>query len=206
MESNPNRRGHLQVALQYSEQDMHAPLEREIKLRFTSLDDARAAVAGLGATLRNGRRLQSDLILDTADGTLRQARSALRVRLEPAQSFLTFKGPPQVATMKVREEIETAVADGPALLDLLHRLGYGVAFVYEKYREEWDLPDALVTIDETPIGVFVEIEGSEASITGTAARLGRGPGDYVVDSYRSLYVLACQARGDLPGDRMVFTR
>lgn len=185
---------------------MSAPVEREIKLRFTSVDEARAAVAALGATLRNERRLQSDMILDTPEGTLRNARSALRVRLEPAQAFLTFKGPPLVATMKVREEIETAVADGPVLLALLHRLGYGVAFVYEKYREEWALPDALVTIDETPVGVFVEIEGSEASIIGAAARLGRGPADYIVDSYRSLYVLACQARGELPGDRMVFTR
>lgn len=185
---------------------MSAPVEREIKLRFTSVDEARTAVAALGATLRNERRLQSDMILDTRDGTLRDARSALRVRLEPTQAFLTFKGPPQVATMKVREEIETAVADGPALLGLLHRLGYAVAFVYEKFREEWTLPETLVTIDETPVGVFVEIEGSEASINGTAARLGRGPSDYIVDSYRSLYVLDCQARGDLPGDRMVFTR
>lgn len=192
--------------MQYSDSNMSAPVEREIKLRFTGVDEARAAVAALGATLRNERRLQSDMILDTPVGTLRLARAALRVRLEPAQAFLTFKGPPMVATMKVREEVETAVADGPALLDVLHRLGYGVAFVYEKYREEWALPDALVTIDETPVGVFVEIEGTEASITSTAARLGRGPADYIVDSYRSLYVLACQARGDLPGDRMVFTR
>ena len=39
---------------------------------------------------------------------------------------------------------------------LLDRLGYRVAFVYEKYREEYEVPDALVTIDETPVGVFVD--------------------------------------------------
>lgn len=185
---------------------MSAPVEREIKLRFDTVEQARTAVADLGGTLRNARRLQSDMLLDTMDGTLRTARSALRVRLEPTHAYLTFKGAPLVSTMKVREEIETGVTDGVALLELLSRLGYHVAFVYEKYREEWNLPDALVTIDETPVGVFVEIEGSEASITATAARLGRGPADYIVDSYRSLYVLACQARGTLPGDRMVFSR
>lgn len=184
---------------------MSAPVEREIKLRFDTVEQARAAVSTLGAVLRAERRLQSDLILDTAESTLRHAHSALRVRLEPAQAFLTFKGPPLASTMKVREEIETAVADGPALLELLHRLGYGVAFVYEKYREEWSVPEALITIDDTPVGVFVEIEGTESSITATAARLGRGPADYIVDSYRSLYVAACQQRGELPGDRMVFT-
>lgn len=192
--------------MRYSGSKMSAPVEREIKLRFASVEEARAAVAVLGATRRTERRLQSDLLLDTVDGTLRGAHSALRVRLEPAQAFLTFKGPPLASAMKVREEIETAVTNGPAVLELLTRLGYHVAFVYEKYREEWDLPEALVTIDETPVGVFVEIEGSEASITAAAAQLGRGTADYVVDSYRSLYVQACQARGELPGDRMVFSR
>lgn len=191
--------------MRYSGSKMSAPVEREIKLRYTSVEEARSAVMALGAVLHAERRLQSDMILDTAEATLRHARSALRVRLEPTQAFLTFKGPPLVATMKVREEIETAVADGPALLDVLHRLGYGVAFVYEKYREEWSLPGALLTIDDTPVGVFVEIEGTETGITTIAERLGRGVADYILDSYRSLYVLACQERGELPGDRMVFT-
>ena len=108
--------------------------------------------------------------------------------------------------MKVREEIETLVGDGPAVLSLLDRLGYRVAFVYEKYREEYEVPDALVTIDETPVGVFVEIEGTEAGITATAGRLGRGPADYMADSYRTLYVRDCLQRGQEPGDRMVFLR
>lgn len=185
---------------------MSGPIEREIKLRFESAEQARSAVGGLGATLRTPRRLQSDVILDTVSGELRTARSALRVRLEASQAFLTFKGPPEPGVMKVREEIETLVGDGPSVLRLLDRLGFRVAFVYEKYREEYEVPDALVTIDETPVGVFVEIEGTEASITATAGRLGRGPSDYMADSYRTLYVRDCLQRGQEPGDRMVFLR
>ncbi len=185
---------------------MSAPVEREIKLRFETVAEAREAVAALGATLRAARRLQSDLILDTVDGHLRTARSALRVRLEPTCAFLTFKGPPQPGPMKVREEIETAVADGTVVLQVLGRLGYDVAFVYEKYREEYALADAHLALDETPVGVFLEIEGSEESITRTARNLGRTPSDYLAESYRSLYVRNCLERGVAPGDRMVFSR
>jgi hypothetical protein len=42
-------------------------LEREIKLQFTSADDARAAVAAAGCTPLLGRRLQEDALLDTED-------------------------------------------------------------------------------------------------------------------------------------------
>jgi len=40
-------------------------LEREIKLRFASAEEARAAVAAAGCTPRLGRRLQADALLDT---------------------------------------------------------------------------------------------------------------------------------------------
>ena len=56
---------------------MSAALEREIKLRFETVQEARAAVLATGATPVHGRRLQEDCLLDTADDDLRRRRSAL---------------------------------------------------------------------------------------------------------------------------------
>jgi adenylate cyclase, class 2 len=163
-------------------------LEREIKLRFASAEEARAAVIAAGCTPRMGRRLQADALLDTEDEQLRRRRCVLRVRDENGKSRLTFKGPVQPSIMKLREEFETLVGDGEVLLRIFEELGLHIWFRYEKYREEFSHDDVIVAIDETPVGVFVEIEGGEQGIEATAAALGRSQADYILDSYRSLFL------------------
>lgn len=177
-------------------------LEREVKLRFVDASTARAAVLAAGGTPMRGRRLQDDYLLDTADDSLRQQRCVLRVRLESGKSFLTFKGPVQSSPMKVREELETVVSDGFLLLALLARLGFRPWFRYQKYREEFAREDVVIAIDETPVGTFVEIEGSEAGITATASALGRTAEDYLLDSYRGLFVSYLEAHALPPSDML----
>jgi adenylate cyclase class 2 len=181
---------------------MAAILEREIKLRFAHADDARAAVLAAGATPLRGRRLQEDSLFDTLEDGLRTRRCVLRVRVESGKSFITFKGPVQPSTMKEREELETVVADGPLLIRMFEELGLHVWFRYEKYREEFVLDDVVVAVDETPVGVFVEIEGGNRGIEEMAHALGRQPEDYLLDSYRRLYLLDCERRGIAPADML----
>src|SRR6476620_10788775 len=154
-------------------------LEREIKLRFHDAAEARAAVVRAGATPLRCRRLQEDSLLDTDDEMLRRRRCVLRVRVENGKSRITFKGPVQASVMKLREELETVVGDGQVVLHILEELGLHVWFRYEKYREEFAHEDVTVAVDETPVGVFVEIEGSEHGIVATADALGRTQADYV---------------------------
>ena len=178
-------------------------LEREIKLRFASAEEARAAIAATGCTPLLGRRLQEDVLLDTEDEQLRRRRCVLRVRVENGKSRVTFKGPVQPSAMKLREEDETLVGDGEVLLKIFEELGLHVWFRYEKYREEFSHEDVTVAIDETPVGVFVEIEGGEQGIEAMAASLGRSRSDYIVDSYRSLFLRHRDALGLTTSD-MVF--
>ena len=177
--------------------------EREIKLRFDSVEEARAAVLAAGGTPLYGRRLQDDSLLDTEDESLRRRRCVLRVRVENGKSRITFKGPVQDSPMKLRDEYETLVGDGVLLLGIFEELGYHVWFRYEKYREEFSHEDVTVAVDETPVGVFVEIEGSESGITAMAAAMGRSSADYILDSYRGLFLQRRAALG-LAGSDMVF--
>jgi adenylate cyclase class 2 len=183
--------------------DAATTVEREIKLRFDSVEEARLAILAAGGTPLLGRRLQEDALLDTPDGQLRDRQCVIRVRAECGKSRLTFKGPAQPGIMKVREEIETVVGDAAVVLRVLEEIGLQVWFRYEKYREEFSHEDVIVAIDETPIGVFVELEGSEAGITAMAESLDRTPADYIVESYRALYLRFRREQG-LAGTDMVF--
>jgi adenylate cyclase class 2 len=182
---------------------MTTTLEREVKLRFATPDDARAAIIAAGATPFRARRLQEDSLLDTPDGRLRGKRATLRIRMECGKSFITFKGAAQPAAVKTREELETVGGDGPLLIRIFEELGFEVWFRYEKYREEFTLEDVIVAVDETPIGVFVEIEGSERGIAAMAEAIGRRQDDYVLDSYRGLFAGYCAQHG-LPVGDMLF--
>jgi adenylate cyclase class 2 len=178
-------------------------LEREIKLRFDSAGEARDKILALGATPYLGRRLQEDCLFDTDDERLRRQRSTLRVRSEGGKALLTFKGPAIPAAIKIREEYETVVSDGEALQTILEELGMHVWFRYEKYREEFIGDDVIIAVDETPVGVFVEIEGKEDAIHRTATALGKSAAEYITDSYRFLFLQHRDANG-LAGHDMVF--
>jgi adenylate cyclase, class 2 len=178
-------------------------IEREIKLRFASPDEARERVLSIGATPLRGRRLQEDCLLDTQQDALYRRRCVLRVRTECGRSLLTFKGPVQPGPMKLREEHETVAADGNTLLHILEELGLHAWFRYEKYREEFSLEDVVIAVDETPVGTFVEVEGGEEHIHATASALGKTPADYITDSYRTLFLQHRAAHG-LPNGDMVF--
>ena len=178
-------------------------LEREVKLRFDSPEDARAAILAAGAAPLRCRRLQEDALLDTEDETLRRRRCVLRIRTEGGKSLLTFKGPVQPSAMKLREEFETVVGDGAVLRRVLEELGLRVWFRYEKYREEYAAEDVTIALDETPVGTFVEIEGGEEGIQTMTRALGRTASDFILDSYRGLFVQHRQQHG-LHDTHMVF--
>jgi len=88
---------------------------------------------------------------------------------------------------------------------LLARIGFQPVFRYQKYRTELSQPGkpGLATIDETPVGVFIELEGEPAWIDGAARVLGFSAGDYVTASYGRLYRDWCERHGVEP-THMVF--
>ncbi len=132
---------------------------------------------------------------------MRTERDGQRPQTE--RVLLTFKGPVQPGTMKLREEHETAVADGEALARVLDALSLKIWFRYQKYREEFVAGDLTIAIDETPVGTYVEIEGSEDAIVAMTRALGRTPADFILDSYYRLFMTRRDEFG-LAGQHMVF--
>jgi adenylate cyclase class 2 len=90
---------------------------------------------------------------------------------------------------------------------ILERLGYSQVFRYEKFRTEYveaGNPEAgILTIDETPIGDFLELEGDGDWIDRKAQELGFSRKDYILTSYGKLYLEECEQRGVQP-THMVF--
>ena len=83
------------------------------------------------------------------------------------------------------------------------RLGFEIAWRYQKHRTQYSLGDLAICLDETPIGCYVELEGPPDQIDRTAAEMGFGIGDYMLHSYRELYVLEAHRRGIPEGDLLV---
>jgi adenylate cyclase class 2 len=129
----------------------------------------------------------------------------LRLRVAGSIATLTFKGPPAKGRYKSRFESETPVSDPDACREILHRLGFRQVFRYEKYRTEYVRLDdhGVVALDETPIGVFFELEGPPAWIASTAQLLGFGIRSYISESYIALHLSNRHSLG-LPLRAMVF--
>ena len=178
-------------------------VEREIKLRFASKSAAHEAVKSVGATPLRSKRLQEDALFDWPDERLRQSQCILRIRQENENCILTFKGPPESASIKVREEIESTAGKSSNLVKILERLGLEIWFRYEKYREEFTCKEVIVAIDETPVGIFIELEGEESEIHQIATSLGWRQEDYILDSYRDIFLKESNTKGFGTSD-MVF--
>lgn len=168
-------------------------MELECKLAVDSHEPVRDALRNAGAT-RVGQVREVNRLFDRADGSLRAAGCGLRVRQvtllegDGPGSSVTFKGPVQKGTFKLREEIETPVADPAAMERLLTALGYKVLVAFEKLRETWRLGACLVELDELPqLGEFVEVEGpDDASIQSVIDQLQLNKAIHIRENYVTL--------------------
>ena len=153
--------------------------------------EARAEVVRIGAAPKRPRHLEDNVLYDDAARTLKSTGRTLRLRRAADEAIVTFKGPRIAGTgVKSRVEVEFTVADGEAADRMFLGLGYEKVFRYQKYREAFAWRDAEIVVDETPIGVFLEIEGPVATIHAAAAALGRGPADYVDEGYQEILTAA----------------
>lgn len=174
------------------------PLEIEIKLWIAgSLPSLRKSIRGLKFALVKRRLFEQNVLFDSTDLKLRRNGEMIRIRRVPRLGILTFKGPSIPGPHKSREELELEVSDSDGMELILARLGLFPVFRYEKFREEYARKghDGTITLDQTPIGNFLELEGLPRWIDKTARELGFSRADYITRSYGSLYIAHCREHG-----------
>jgi adenylate cyclase, class 2 len=166
----------------------------------------RRLLRAAGFRVAKRRVLEANTLFDTADGALRGKGSLLRVRAAGRRGVLTYKGAGTEGKYKDREEMEVEVSDPRRLSEIFTRLDFIPAFRYEKYRTEYRraAEKGVATLDETPVGVYMELEGPPAWIDRTARRLGFAESDYSTASYYALYVDYCREHG-LPVTHMTWS-
>jgi adenylate cyclase class 2 len=163
------------------------PVEYEVKLPGDP-ERLREQLVALGARSCGPRLLEDDLVLDTAGRALAKARQVLRLRRRGNEYLLTLKGPvADEVAVKAREEWQTPVEDGVALLAIFQRLGYEVAIRYQKYRTVYQLGEVIASVDETPIGCFAELEGAPDEIEQLAREMGYATSSFEVRSYLEIH-------------------
>lgn len=178
--------------------------ENEIKLAFPSPDTAVRRLLEAGAREVQARAFEDNVLFDLGGRTLSRSERILRLRSFAGASVLTFKAP--VAgehRHKVRVEHETAVDDADQLRSILAGLGFEPVYHYQKYRTVFTLERVTASLDETPIGTFIELEGAEDDVDRAAAALGAGPSEFIRASYRELQEKDAAARGVLAGDMLL---
>jgi adenylate cyclase, class 2 len=205
--------------------------EIEIKLRVPDVAALLSRLIRLRARKITPRTYESNTLYDTPRHDLRRRGQLIRIRTEQpastlgkrppkenAAALLTYKGRSSTSNaiesgrhsntrshFKIKDEADVSVAGAGELARILRALGLHPTFRYEKFRTTFALPGVRglkIELDETPVGIYMELEGRVAGIDRAAHLLGYTRNDYMTDTYGSLYLAECRRRGRKPGDML----
>lgn len=201
------------------------PTEIEVKLRIADLPIILARLSRIGA-VSHGRVFERNTLFDTPHSDFWRTGRLIRVRIEKpapghgipggqAKAVLTAKGPaspePKASRKKrprykERAERELILPAQSVFARKLPALGLRPAFRYEKFRTSFAYRGLHLDLDETPVGIFLELEGDPQAIDRAAKALGFSSGDYLRATYWNLYAADCRRRGVRPKNMLLRTR
>jgi adenylate cyclase class 2 len=166
-------------------------VEIEVKFRVADPAGLEKKLQSVGFRCVTPRTFERNVLYDTPDRRLRAQQAILRIRKYGERWLLTHKCLPRdndpAARHKHRVETETIITDGEALGVVFTQLGYEPVFAYEKWRTEFADSTGHRVLDETPIGIFAELEGPEEWIDTIALKLGLDASQLITLSYGRLF-------------------
>jgi adenylate cyclase class 2 len=178
-------------------------IETEVKFKVQDVEALEERLQDAGFRQETPRTFERNVLYDTSERRLRLERQILRIRQYGDKWVLTHKALPaegDSGLFKHRVETETTLGDGESVGAIFAALGFLPAFIYEKWRTEWADDIGHCVIDETPLGVYAEIEGPEDWINRTAAALGVDSSEYIGLSYGRLFEVWKEQTGSSAND------
>ncbi len=144
---------------------MSQPLEVEQKFRIATHEFLLSKLRAINTTELPEER-HCDTYLQHPCRDFGQTGEALRVREVNENAVVTFKGPRQPGTVKIRSEIELPLVGGTRVgwMDIWLALGFKIVAQVHKVRRPFAIcfhgQNLHVTLDEVErLGKFVEVEG-----------------------------------------------
>jgi len=163
------------------------PIETEVKLHIPSTGSMVPGLESQGFILETPAARECSELWDRGTELFREG-CALRLRTYAGSATLTWKGAKiEDPLLKVRPEIETALADPEAMAGILRALGYVPVMSMEKTRALWRRADLVACLDETPFGCYLELEGEPAAIHSAMKALGLDATAAETRSYPTLF-------------------
>ena len=134
-------------------------LEIELKVAVPALDPIRTRLIARNAEAQ-GRVHEHDIYYNAPHRDFGVTDEALRVRYTNDHAVVTYKGAKiKKAGLKAREELNNAVESGEVFEQMLDRLGFIKTAEVNKWRENYRLGEAMISLDSVEeLGTFVEIE------------------------------------------------
>ncbi len=147
--------------------------EVEIKFKVDNLADMKQKIISAGGQLVFHDIFQKTIRFDTAEESLQQRGTFIRVRSgEKNTMTLKKKLPGADKNYKKRLEIEIEISDIKKAIEILNHLGFTKEHIMEKYRTEYKLGEVILALDKLPFGDYLEIEGEKEKIENTISLLG----------------------------------
>lgn len=161
-------------------------IEKELKFKITDPKSIIKVLLDFGGTILNKSK-EKTIRFDTPNLDLEKKGIFIRVR-EGSKKTITLKEKLQENyDIKARKETEFQIENIDDMRYILEKIGLTYIRIFEKYRINISYKKTVISIDELPFGLFLEIEGDEKDITTVVNDLNLDINKKILGTYWDMF-------------------
>lgn len=163
-------------------------IEIETKIKLETEDTINLLKELIPIEIVQPRLFEDNYCFDYPDKILSKKGFLFRLRISEPKNILTLKGPSRKKVgFKIRQELELTLDNPINMLVILKKIGFKIIFRYQKYRTIYNSNGLKICFDETPIGLFLELEGEKNQIIELVNKIGLNKKVFIPFSYYYLF-------------------